>query len=49
MHKAFAALEAGKQEALAEDLLGLAQRLNTATDGAMTVPGEYLEVVIKVR
>jgi SAM-dependent methyltransferase len=49
MHKAFAALDAGKQDALAEDLLGLAQRYNTATDGAMTVPGEYLEVVIKVR
>ncbi len=49
MHKAFGALEAGKQEALAEDLLGLAQRFNTATDGGMTVPGEYLEVVIKVR
>lgn len=49
MHKAFAALEAGKQDALAEDLLGLAQRFNTANDGAMVVPGEYLEVVIKLR
>ncbi len=49
MHKAFAALNAGKQESLAVDLLGLAQRLNTATDGAMVVPGEYLEVVINVR
>ena len=49
MHKAFAALDAGKQQLLAEDLLGLARRFNTATDGAMTVPGEYLEVVIKVR
>jgi hypothetical protein len=49
IHKAFAALDAAKQDALAEDLLGLAQRLNTATDGAMTVPGEYLEVVIRVR
>jgi SAM-dependent methyltransferase len=49
MHKAFGALDAGKQESLAEDLLGLAQRFNTATDGVMTVPGEYLEVVIKVR
>ena len=49
MHKAFGALEAGKQEALAEDLLGLAQRFNTASDGGMTVPGEYLEVVIRVR
>jgi SAM-dependent methyltransferase len=48
-HKAFGALDAGKQEALTEDLLGLAQRFNTATDGAMVVPSEYLEVVIKVR
>jgi SAM-dependent methyltransferase len=48
-HKAFGALDAGKQEALAEDLLGLAQRFNTAADGAMVVPSEYLEVVIKVR
>ena len=49
MHKAFAALDAGKQVSLAEDLLGLAQRFNTATDGGMTAPSEYLEVVIKVR
>jgi len=49
MHKAFAALDAGKQESLAEDLLGLARRFNTATDGAMVVPGEYLEAVIKLR
>ena len=49
MNKAFAALDAGKQEALAEDLLGLAQRLNSATDGTMVVPGEYLEAVIRLR
>ncbi len=49
MHKVFAALETGRQEALAEDLLGLAQRFNTATDGAMVVPGEYLEVVVNLR
>src|SRR5438105_898908 len=48
-HKAFGALEAGKQEALAEDLLGLAQRFNTGGDGAMTVPSEYLEAVIRLR
>ena len=48
-HKAFAALDAGKQASLTEDLLGLAQRFNTATDGGMVVPSEYLEVVIKVR
>jgi SAM-dependent methyltransferase len=49
MHKAFAALDAAKQESLAGDLLDLAQRFNTATDGALVVPGEYLEVVIEVR
>lgn len=49
MHKAFAALETGKQAALTEDLLGLAQRYNTATDGTMVAPGEYLEAVIRLR
>ena len=49
MNKAFGALDAGKQASLEEDLLGLAQRLNRATDGAMVVPGEYLEAVIKLR
>jgi ubiquinone/menaquinone biosynthesis C-methylase UbiE len=49
MHKTFAALDAGRQEALAEDLLGLAQRFNSATDGTMVAPAEYLEVVIKLR
>jgi SAM-dependent methyltransferase len=49
MHKAFAALDAEKQASLTEDLLGLAQRMNRATDGALVVPSEYLEVVITVR
>jgi ubiquinone/menaquinone biosynthesis C-methylase UbiE len=49
MHKAFAALDSGKQESLAEDLLGLAQRFNTATDGSMVAPAEYLETVIRLR
>jgi len=49
MHKAFAALDAGKQESLAEDLLGLAQRFNSATDGSMVAPSEYLEAVIRLR
>jgi SAM-dependent methyltransferase len=49
MHKAFAALDAGKQEALAEDLIGLAQRFNSATDGSMVAPSEYLEAVIRLR
>jgi SAM-dependent methyltransferase len=49
MHKAFAALDAGKQESLAEDLLGLAQRFNSATDGSLVAPSEYLEAVIRLR
>ena len=49
MHKAFAALDADKQASLTEDLLGLAQRMNRASDGALVVPSEYLEVVIRIR
>ncbi len=46
-HKAFAGLDAAKQESLAADMIALAQRFNTATGGSMAVPGEYLEVVIE--
>ena len=49
MHKAFGALDAEKQEALAADLLALAEKFNRATDGTLVVPGEYLEVVIKCK
>ena len=49
LHKAFAALDAEKQASLTEDLLDLAERMNRATDGALVLPSEYLEVVIKVR
>jgi len=49
MHKAFGALDEGKQAALAEDLLRLVGELNLATDGTMVVPGEYLEVVVRLR
>ncbi len=49
MHKAFAALEAAKQDALKSDLLALIERKNKAFDGTMVVPGEYLEVVITKR
>ena len=49
MHKAFAALDAANQEALAADLTGLAGRFNRATEGALLVPSEYLEVVITRR
>lgn len=46
MLKAFAALPASGQAALESDLLALADRLNTAQDGSMVVPGAYLEVVV---
>jgi len=46
MHKAFGALDATKQEALAADLIALAGRFNRATDGSLVAPGEYLEVVL---
>jgi SAM-dependent methyltransferase len=47
VHKAFAALDAAKQEALAADLITLAEKFNRATDGTLVAPSEYLEVVIK--
>jgi ubiquinone/menaquinone biosynthesis C-methylase UbiE len=47
--KAFAALDAAGQQSLAADLLDLARRYNTATDGTLAVPAEYAEVVAIVR
>ena len=44
--KAFAALDAAKQPALADDLLALIGKFNRAKDGTMVTPSEYLEVVI---
>jgi SAM-dependent methyltransferase len=46
MLKAFAALPAPGQEALERDLLALVDTFNRAGDGSMSVPGEYLEVVV---
>jgi SAM-dependent methyltransferase len=46
MQKAFGALDAGKQDALARDLVQLALRFNRAGDGALVAPSEYLEVVV---
>lgn len=48
-HKAFAALDAAGQEALEGDIVALLNEMNTAGDGALVVPGEYLEVVITRR
>lgn len=49
IHKAFAALDAQKQEALATDLIAVAEKFNRATDGTLVAPSEYLEVVIRRR
>jgi len=46
MLKAFEALDAPGQDGLARDIIDLIGRTNTAKDGTMVVPGEYLEVVI---
>ena len=37
------------QAALSDDLIALVARFNRASDGAMVVPGEYLEIVITRR
>jgi len=48
-HKAFAALDAAGQEALARDITALAEELNTAGDKSLVVPSEYLETVVTKR
>ncbi|KVW92407.1 MAG: class I SAM-dependent methyltransferase [Polaromonas sp.] len=49
VQKAFGAVDAAQQQSLSADFIGLAQQFNRATDGAMVVPSEYLEVVIRTR
>jgi ubiquinone/menaquinone biosynthesis C-methylase UbiE len=44
--KAFAALDTAMQQALQEDIGYLIDRFNTARDGTLVIPSEYLEVVI---
>lgn len=46
MVKAFAALDAAQQEALAHDITALLERHKLAGEASLSVPGEYLEVVI---
>jgi ubiquinone/menaquinone biosynthesis C-methylase UbiE len=46
VHKAFAALDEAGQEAFAGDLRELLERYDQGDDGALVVPGEYLEVSI---
>ena len=48
VNKAFAALDADKQAALAEDLTALATKLNRESD-SLVLPAEYLEVVVTAR
>jgi ubiquinone/menaquinone biosynthesis C-methylase UbiE len=46
IHKAFATLDQQRQTELRNDLHALIVRMNRATDGAMIVPSEYLEVAV---
>ena len=46
VNKAFGALDTEKQGALEKDILALFDDCNTARDGTMVAPSEYLEVVI---
>jgi SAM-dependent methyltransferase len=46
MNRAFAALDAGKQDALRSDVLTLLLRHNRGGRDALVVPSEYLEVVV---
>jgi len=45
-HKAFAALDHAKQDALARDITALLERFNVAGPSSLVVPSEYLETVI---
>lgn len=45
VHKAFAALDATKSQAMERDMLKLVDEFNVAKDGTMVVPSAYLEVV----
>lgn len=47
-HKAFAALDADKQTALAREVIDLIARHNQGRE-TMVVPSDYLEVVVTVR
>lgn len=49
VHKAFAALDTKAQFALSQDLVDLVSRFNTAADGTMVAPAEYLEIVLTRR
>jgi hypothetical protein len=44
--KAFGALDAADAQGLERELLELAESHNTATDGTLHIPSDYLEVVV---
>ena len=46
-HKAFAALDQAKRDALARDITTLLERFNVAGPSSLVVPAEYLEAVIE--
>ncbi len=47
IHKAFLALDEKSQKALDADLRALLDRFNTATDGTLVAPSDYVDVVIR--
>lgn len=49
LNKTFGALDAGKQAALAGELIALMQRSNRSGDATLVLPSEYAEVVITKR
>jgi len=49
VHKAFAALDSARQDALAQEITALLNRCNIAGPRSLVVPSEYLEVVIERR
>ncbi len=49
VHKAFLALDKAGQAALTKDILETVARFNVATDGSMTVPSQYAEIVVTRR
>ena len=46
MHKAFSALGDDERNVFQQELLDLAHAHNTAADGTLRVPGDYLEIVV---
>jgi hypothetical protein len=46
MNRTFGALDAEKQAAFSQELLGLMESRNRSGDGTLVLPSEYLEVVI---